>query len=262
MRWFDSNFDAPRVRVRVTTSRWGKTRPKFTAYRAMERPANLEPSITRLRKAPVWAALTPTARRLADYLLKTTPRDSLAMTTTYREIQNAAHIGNRATLKRALSQITDLGLIETAREATGKEGFGYYASRTTIRLTWGAEKLQQSLFAMGGTATKYIGSKVNHESDKKVNHEERGANGHKTEPREGTGKPMQTKRKLGDGKGRFEAFERAVREAAGAGITDLYEISAKGCWAAHDSRQEFPFNALGAVKSLLNWQSREGERVQ
>ena len=64
-----------------------------------------------------------------------------------------------------------IGLIETQREAGGNDGFRFYFSKTLACLTWGSERFQSSLTVMG-RATQYIGSKLNHESDKKVNHGE------------------------------------------------------------------------------------------
>jgi len=88
-----------------------------------------------------------------------------------RELQQKVHTANRGTFKRAFAQLREIGLIETQREATGHDGFGFYASKTVVRLTWGSEPFQSSLTA-GESATQYIGSKLNHESDKKVNHGE------------------------------------------------------------------------------------------
>jgi hypothetical protein len=64
-----------------------------------------------------------------------------------------------------------IGLIETQREASGNDGFRFYFSKTLVCLTWGSERFQ-SLLTVMGRATQYIGSKLNHESDKKVNHGE------------------------------------------------------------------------------------------
>ena len=112
----------------------------------------------------MWAHLTPTARRLAAFLIQATPRESLVLSVTYRELQRNLQTGNRGTLTKAFEQLRKIGLIETQREASENDGFRFYSSKTLVRLTWGSERFQLSVTAVG-RATQYIGSKLNHESD-------------------------------------------------------------------------------------------------
>jgi hypothetical protein len=84
-------------------------------------------------------------------------------------LQRNIQTENRGTLAKAFAQLPEIGLIETQREASEEEGFLSYASKTLLRLTWCSGRFQ-SLLTVGGSATQYIGSKVNHKSDKKVNH--------------------------------------------------------------------------------------------
>jgi hypothetical protein len=167
--WVAARFDVPKRRRRITRNLWGKTRRLYVDYTVGQRPRHLELSIDALRRAPLWGDLTPTARRLTAFLIEAVPRDSLVLSVTYRKLQRSVQTGNRGTLKRAFAELCEIGLIETQREATGNDGFGFYASKTVVRLTWGSERFQSSLTA-GSSATKSIGSKLNHESDKKVNH--------------------------------------------------------------------------------------------
>jgi hypothetical protein len=164
----------------------------YTDYPPLKRPRRLELSIDALRRSRVWAHLSPTARRLAAFLIKETPRESMILTLTYRELQTTLHAGNRGTITRAFDQLREVGLAETAREASDRDGFGYYASKTLVRLTWGSERFQSSI-AAGGRATKYIGSKLNHESDKKMNHGEKPKTvkkvNHGAEPEKSTASP-------------------------------------------------------------------------
>ena len=171
IQWIAARFDVPKRRRRITRNLWGSTRHLYVDYSDGKRPRRLEISLDALRRSPVWANLTPTARRLAAFLIQATPRESLVLTVTYRELQRNVQTGNRGTLKRAFVQLREIGLIETQREASGNDGFRFYASKTVVRLTWGSGRFQSSLTA-GASATKYIGSKLNHESDKKVNHGE------------------------------------------------------------------------------------------
>lgn len=262
IKWVAARFTVPTRWERITTNLRGTTRHLYRDYPPRKRPPNLEPSIQALRRTAAWASLTPTAPRLADYFLKTIPHDSLVMTTTYREIQAAVHIGNRATLSRALAQIADLGLVETAREASGRDGFGYYAAPTTIRLTWARERFQRSVLGTNRAATQLIGSELNHESDKMVNHGQRGENRHKTEPRRSAEMPVKTKGNFVGEKDRFGEFQRAVLQLAESGLSDFHQISMAACQQAHDVGAEFPFDALGTVKNILGWRLRQGERVQ
>jgi hypothetical protein len=171
IKWIAMRFDVPTRRRRVTRNLWGTTRRFYTDYPAGKRPRRLEINLDTLRRSPVWASLKPTARRLATFFIETVPRDSLILSIPYRDLQLKLGAGNRGTLTRAFAQLCEIGLIETQREASGHDGFGFYASKTLVRLTWGSERFQSSL-APGASATKYIGSKLNHESDKKVNHGE------------------------------------------------------------------------------------------
>jgi hypothetical protein len=171
INWIAERFDVHMRRKRITRNLWGITRHLYTDYPPLKRPRRLELSIDVLRRAPLWGELTPTARRLAAFLIEAVPRDSLVLSVTYRELQRSLQTANRGTLKRAFAQLCEIGLIETQREASENEGFVFYASKTLVRLTWGSESFQSSL-APGASATKYIGSKLNHESDKEMNHAE------------------------------------------------------------------------------------------
>jgi len=171
IQWIAARFDVPKRRRRITRNLCGITRHLYVDYPARKRPRHLELSIDTLRRSPLWAHLTPTARRLAAFLIQATPRGSLVLSVTYRELQRNIQTGNRGTLKTAFAQLRETGLIETQREASGNDGFRFYASKTLVRLTWGSERFQ-SLFTVGGSATQYIGSKLNHESNIKVNHGE------------------------------------------------------------------------------------------
>jgi hypothetical protein len=186
--WAAARFDVPKRRRRITRNLYGITRHLYVDYPAGKRPPYLQSSIDTLRRSPLWAHLTPTARRLAAFLIQTTPRESLALSVTYRELQSNLQTGNRGTLTKALEQLRKIGLIETQREASGNDGFRFYSSKTLVRLTWGSERFQSSLTVMG-RATQYIGSKLNHESDKKVNH----------------GEERKTVKKLNHGAGREKA---------------------------------------------------------
>ncbi len=261
--WVAARFDVPTRRRRITKNLMGTTRHLFVDYSDGRRPDRLELSLDTLRRSPVWAHLSPTARRLGAFLIQETPRESMILSLTYRELQTKLHAGNRGTITRAFEQLREAGLAETAREASDREGFGFYASRTIVRLTWASERFQSSL-TVGGSATKYIGSKLNHESDKKVNHGERAANGQKTEPRKAAGKPMRTNQNEDFTSGRFEVFRDAVVSLSKSGITNIYEISCGACQKAHDGGAEFPFNALAASKAILRWNhpAEAGARLQ
>jgi hypothetical protein len=172
IQWIAIRFDVPKRRRRITRNLWGTTRHLYVDYPDGKRPRRLEISLDALRRSPVWANLKPTARRLAIFLIGAVPRDSLILSITHRDLQLKVEAGNRGTVKRAFAQLCEIGLVETQREATGNEGFGFYASKTVVRLTWGSERFQSSLAAAGrGNATEYIGSKLSHDIDKKVNHE-------------------------------------------------------------------------------------------
>jgi hypothetical protein len=171
IKWIAMRFDVRTRRRRITRNLWGTTRRLYLDYPVGKRPQRLEINLDTLRSSPIWAILKPTVRRLAIYLIEGVPRDSLILSITYRGLQLKVAAGNRGSLKRAFGQLCEIGLIETQREANGDDGFGFYASKTLVRLTWGSERFQSSLTA-GSSATKYIGSKLNHESDKKVNHGE------------------------------------------------------------------------------------------
>lgn len=160
IQWIAARFDVPTRRRRITRNLWGVTRHLYVDYPARKRPRHLELSIDTLRRSPLWAHLTPTARRLAAFLIQATPRDSLILTVTYRELQGSVQTGNRGTLKRAFDQLRQIGFAQTSIEATERDIFGRFAGRTVIRLTWGSQRLQ-SLLTTEESATKYIGSKLN-----------------------------------------------------------------------------------------------------
>lgn len=156
IQWIAARFDVPKRRRRITRNLRGITRRLYTDYPACKRPRHLELSIDTLRRAPFWAHLTPTARRLAAYLIQATPRESLVLSVTYRELQRSVQTGNRGTLKRAFDQLREIGFVQTSIEATERDVYGRFAGRTVIRLTWGSQQFQSLL-----SATKYIGSKMN-----------------------------------------------------------------------------------------------------
>jgi hypothetical protein len=256
IKWIAARFTVPMRRVRLTTNRRGNTKHLYVDYPSCDRPTRLHPSVDLLRRAPAYARLTPTARRLAAFLIERIPRESMTGSFSYRELQAQTHTGNRGTLARAFEQLRTVGLVQTAREASQAEGFNFYAARTLVRLTWGSPRFQESL--SGGSATKSNGSELNHDAGKELNHEADAATRQKSEPRKEPDKAMKTKPQFADEKGRFGEFERAVRELASEGMTDFHQISFAACYRAHDAGEEFPFNALGAVKSILH----AGARLQ
>jgi hypothetical protein len=144
IQWIAARFDVPKRRRRITRNLCGITRHLYVEYPAGERPPHLESNIDNLRRSPLWAHVTPTARRLAAFLIQATPRESLVLSVTYRELQRNLQTGNRGTLKGAFEQLRRIGLVETQREASGNDGFGFYSSKTLVRLTWGSERQEVS----------------------------------------------------------------------------------------------------------------------
>ena len=145
IQWIATRFDVPKRRRRITRNLWGANRRLYVDYPDGKRPRRLEINLDTLRSSPIWASLKPTARRLAAFFIQEVPRDSLILSISYRDLQLKLEAGNRGTLKRAFARLCELGLIETQREASGNEGFGFYASKTLVRLTWGSESFQSSL---------------------------------------------------------------------------------------------------------------------
>jgi hypothetical protein len=127
IQWIAARFAVPKRRRRITRNLWGTTRNLYVDYPDGKRPRRLEISLDALRRSPVWASLTPTTRRLAAFLIQAVPRESLILSITYRELQRKVQTANRGTLKIAFAQLREIGLIETQREASGNDGFGFYA---------------------------------------------------------------------------------------------------------------------------------------
>ena len=175
LAWLAQHFDIPKRRVRVTTNRYGLTRRRYVVYPTVPRPKRLEPSGASLRRAPGWPKLSHGARQLALFLVDAIPRDTLLLTTTYRKLQQDVGIGNRRTVRRALSQLEEIALIRVSGEADPHATDGRFCNRTCVRLTWASPAFQQWLCTGSATATKYSVAQVN---------QAKCANRHKSEPGE------------------------------------------------------------------------------
>ena len=160
LRWIGERFDVPQRRVRVTTNRWGTTRHRFVDYPSLKRPTRLEPGVGALRRSLGWPKVSHGARQLALFFVEVIPRDTLVLATTYRKLQRDVGIGNRRTVRRALTQLEEIGLICADVEASSHDMRGRFANQTVIRLTWGSGMLQDWLTGRV-PATKYSVAQVN-----------------------------------------------------------------------------------------------------
>jgi hypothetical protein len=258
LRWIAPHFDIPRRRLRVTTNRFGTTRHAYVDYQAIKGPARLKPCAAALRRSPGWPRLSHGARLLAAFLLDTIPRETLVLTTTYRELQRNTGIGNRGTLKRAFGQLAAIGLVETAIEATGREIHGRLAGQTTVRLTWGSEAFQ-SWLNFRGAATKYIGSKLNQVESRNGQETEPGTR-QRTEPGEAAPSPspsLVNSTGKGNGDGSVKSPPVPRRDACSAEEPALGPLSSPPDGAsgstAKRSEDDLHFGAV-SVREILEHQ--------
>ena len=153
--WVAARFDVPRRRRRITTNNRGATRHCFVDYPANPRAKRLIPSLAAMRGAPGWPRLSHAARLLAAILLDIIPKDTWVITTTQEELRLLAGIADRRTAKNAIRQLTEIELVATAREATGRDALsGRFATALCVRLTWGSPTFQLWLVCARATLSK------------------------------------------------------------------------------------------------------------
>ena len=146
IKWIADRWKVPLCNMNLTLNKWGETKRVYRAYKPKPLPDVLKPSEGALTRARGWCYLTPSTRALALVILgKVSAAENIALETTQEKLRELTGIGSRVTMKAAMKQLRDIGLITTQRVAAPIQPSRNFTTRMALRLEWASNRFQDWL---------------------------------------------------------------------------------------------------------------------
>jgi hypothetical protein len=146
IKWIADRWKVPLCNMNLTVNQGGITKKVYRAYKPKPLPDALKPSEKALTRAPGWRYLSPSTRALALVILgKISAAENIALETTQEKLRELTGIGSRVTMKSAMKQLHDIGLITTQRIAAPVQPSRNFTTRMALRLEWASNRFQDWL---------------------------------------------------------------------------------------------------------------------
>ena len=145
IKWISDHWRIPLCSMILTTNQRGKEKRIYADYKLKPLPDSLKPSEELLARSPGWPKLRASSRMLATVILrKVATGDNPVWEGTQEELRKLAGI-SRGTMKTAMQELRDIGMIATQRVAAQSPQVRNFTTHMALRLEWNSNRFQKWL---------------------------------------------------------------------------------------------------------------------